>query len=122
MSVKTTIVKSYVKQVLAFVKGDKDEAIAARNLRIIASGCVSQIGTLGAQKVQAEEAVILAEERLEKCKLSIVDDKVIPVNDSSAYFRDIRNYQEQVDDAKEKLENIEKSIIYFQEFQKKIEA
>lgn len=63
MKNQTATVMSYVKQVLAIVKGDANEANAAKNQRLATSQIQIQISLLEAQEVQNESKLEIAEEK-----------------------------------------------------------
>lgn len=113
----TKVVKSFVKEVLARINGDTDSALAERNYRLATAAVEGQLSNLNGEKVRAEVDLETA-----KDKLSAAIYPTTMIKDASAYNRNIVERQEKVDEAQEKLDDIEASIAYFKSLSEKINS
>lgn len=102
-------VKSFVTETLARLKGDNDKVIAERNYRKANSAVKGQLSSLESKKVDAEVSLEEAVEKLNSAKYP-----TSLIKDNSEYIRSIANRQDKVNEAKDNLEDINKSIEYFQ--------
>lgn len=103
-----------VKQILAKLKGDDKEALAAKIARKAVSAVDAQLAALNSKKVDTELEIEEAEEQLES---SIAPE--VMINDNQRYINNIKTSQEVLDKKKEQLEDINTSIKYFTELQSK---
>jgi DNA repair ATPase RecN len=94
----TKKVNSFVKQVVARLKGDDNEVVAQRVARKAMSAIEGQIAALKAQLVDDEQRVEDAQEML--------DNAIYP----TAVFSDNRRYCQEIADAHTRLENSKESL------------
>lgn len=105
---------SYVEEVLARIKGDKDEATAQKNYRLANAAVKGQISSLEGKIVKSEIELEKAEEAL----LDAMYPKEI-ISGSAAFIKSIADCQDRVTEAKTTLEEIEESLKYFQNLHEK---
>ena len=101
-------IKSYVKQVLAFAKGDNAEVIAQQNYRFAQASFKGQLAALEGQKVKDEIAVEQAKDALAK-----TIHPTTTISHSESFINRIVDAQRDVDLAEESLARTEESIEYF---------
>lgn len=99
----------FIKEVVARLKGDGAEAIAAKVGRKALSAFEGQIAALKSKKVDLENAVEEAEDRL---KEATFPTSVFSSNQN--YIDDILRAQGAVDQAKENLATTQKALEYFE--------
>jgi len=113
-------VSNYIKQTIAFLKGDENSVIAARNERKADSTLVGQIASLKYQKVQAEIELEEAKDALEKAKFPTT-----AIANGDDYLNSIKSAQSKVEEREGKLFDIDESINYWEalqhEFSKKVD-
>lgn len=114
-------VKSYIKEVLARFKGDKEEVVAQQNHRLACAAVKGQISALEGKLVEDEQAVIAAKERLDE--VTYPTKRII---DMTTYVQNLREYQLEVEDAEAALNSTKESLEFFQsklaEFETEVEA
>jgi hypothetical protein len=101
-------VNSFVKQVVARLKGDDNEVVAQRVARKAMSAIEGQIAALKAQVVDDEQRVEDAQEYL--------DNMIYPTSvfsDNRAYCQNIVNAHAQLENAQETLKATQDSIEFF---------
>jgi hypothetical protein len=101
-------VNSFVKQVVARLKGDDNEVVAQRVARKAMSAIEGQIAALKAQVVDDEQRVEDAQEYL--------DNMIYPTSvfsDNRAYCQNIVNAHTQLENAQETLKATQDSIEFF---------
>jgi len=99
---------SFVKEVVARLSGDNDEAVAQKVARKAMSALEGQVAALRSTIVDHEQALEDAEEALGN---AIYPTAVF--SDSKAYCAGIAKAQAKVDDARETLETTKESIEFF---------
>jgi len=104
-------VESFVNQVIAIIKGDNAEAIAAKIWRQADSAFKVQIASLGGDIVVKEDAVTNAEENLAK-KL-VNNGKEITNRDT--YIADIISAKESLKQAEKQLAAHKETIAFLEE-------
>lgn len=111
MSLETTLKKgqSFAKEVLAKLKGDDAEALSQKIARKAISAVDGQLAALRAKEVDLENELEDATEALHSAKYPTV-----VFTNNSSYIENIRIYQNNFDKAKENLENVKESIVYFE--------
>lgn len=109
------VVKSFVKQVIAKLKGDDAEVVAQKNFRKASAAVKGQIAALEARKVDDEMAVENAKEAF--------NDALYPtvVTDAQVYTSNLVKAKKVVEQAEEQLKATEDSIAFFTELADKIE-
>jgi len=103
---KTT---SFVKEVLARMKGDTVTVTAEKNYRKATAGLGGQIAALKSKLVEDESKVDDAQEALDNAKYPTE-----LISDVASYVRKIKEKQEAFDKAKEDLEAVQQSIVYYE--------
>jgi len=101
-------VNSFVKQVVARLKGDDNEVVAQKVARKAMSAIEGQIAALKAQVVDDEQRVEDAQEYL--------DNMIYPTavfSDNRNYCVNIVNAQSRLEDAKDALKSTQDSIDFF---------
>lgn len=101
-------VNSFVKQVVARLKGDDNEVVAQKVARKAMSALEGQVAALKAQLVDDEQRVEDAQERL--------DNAIYPTSvftDNRWYCQNIANAQSELESAKEILTTTQESIEFF---------
>ena len=101
--------KSFVKEVMARLKGDDDKVVAERNFRKANAAVRGQISSLESKKVDLEVKLDEASDELLAAKYP-----TSPIQDASQYVRTIAAKQSNVDRATEELEEVEESLDYFE--------
>lgn len=112
---KTT--KSFVREVLARIKGDNVTVIAEKNYRKAEAAINGQIAALKAKLVEEEGHVDDAQEALDNAKYPTE-----PIASADSYVKNIKEKQEKFDSAKEALENVNSSLKYYEDLLKGFEA
>mgnify|MGYP003645666774 CR=1 FL=1 len=107
------IVLSYVDQVLARIRGDKDEETAQRNYRIANSAVNGQIASLSAKLVNAEIVLEKAQDALGNAKYPTE-----LIGDTAKFIKNIVTCQYAVDEAEQALATVSESADYFAELLK----
>lgn len=102
---KTT---SFVKEVLARIKGDNVAVIAEKNYRKATAGINGQIASLNGRLVEEEEKVDEASENLANAKYP-----TDVITDVTAYVKKIRDKQEAYDKAVDNLATVKDSLDYY---------
>lgn len=106
MSVEKNTI-SFVKEVVARLKGDDTKAIAEKNYRKAVAAAKGQINALEGSLVDLEERVTESKERLEAAKYPI---ELIP--DREEYIKNILRASNIVADAEEELEEAKEKITF----------
>jgi predicted nucleic acid-binding Zn-ribbon protein len=106
---------SYVNEVIALMKGDADEAIAARNERKANSAMTSQISGIDSKIVDAEEKVSDAEEAL---RVAIYPTSRI--EDASRFLERIISAQENLDSAQDNLKELKEQLAYWKNLKSRV--
>jgi hypothetical protein len=101
--------KSFLKEVIARVKGDQAEVVAQKNYRKATSAINSQLATLKAKEVDDEAAVDQAKENLDNAKFPTT-----LISDNKYYVGDIKKQFDALEQAKETLTATRDSIKYFE--------
>lgn len=104
----STKLESFVKEVMARLKGDDDKVVAERNHRLANAAVKGQLSSLDGKLVEAEVSLEKANEELKAAKYPTT-----LISDSSSYIRNIDAKQQKADEALEELEDIQSSIEYF---------
>lgn len=99
----------FVKQVLAKIKGDDSEVLAAKISRKAISAVEGQLAALKAQEVDAENTVEEGQELLNNAMYPTT-----MITDNQSYIKNIKNAQDALVEAEAKLEDIKTSISYFE--------
>lgn len=110
---KSTIIiegAHFVQEVLAQLTGDKDNKVAHRNARMAISAVKGQIASLEGAKVKAENNVELAETKLHEASYPIKE-----LVDVDSYISQLSRKKNELSEAKEKLEQIEETIGFYEE-------
>ena len=107
---KTRECTLFVQQVMARLKGDDTAALAAKIARKAVSAVDSQIAALNASQVDAEDAVEEATEALNVAKYPIEE-----IKDGKNYIRGIQMAEDKLAQATQALEDLNKSIKYFED-------
>jgi hypothetical protein len=102
--------KSFVKEVLARMKGDTVAVTAEKNYRKATAGIGGQIAALKSKLVEEEGRVDDAKDALDNAKYP-----VDMIADTSSYVKKIKEKQDAYDKAKEDLEAVQHSITYYEE-------
>ena|SRR3990167_5529290 len=114
-------ISSYLKEITARLKSDDAGVIAALNERKSLSATKGSIAALEANIVDQEELVKDAEEALKDAKYPTTK-----ITDNGSYLMKIQITQESLDNAKEELDNTNKSLVYWnalvKEFSQQVEA
>ena len=97
------------KQVVGKLTGDDNEVKAAKIARKAISSVESEIASLDYKKLEAEEELEYAQERLEDAKFP-----TFLIDDRKAYLTSIQGAYERVQKAQEKLDNIVESKKFFE--------
>lgn len=108
-------VNNFVKQVLAKLTGDGNQAIALKNARKADSAVNSQLAALKAQQVDCETKVEEAEEAYLSAKYPHE-----PIRDNSSYVTSVKRAYENLEAAKESKESVDKSIEFFEQLSKEM--
>ena len=101
--------KLFIKQVVAKLKGDNNEELAAKIARKAVSAVESQLAALRSKEVDLENTLDDANE--------LLDGAMFPtemITDSQNYILKIQRAQEAKNTAEEQLENVKESIVYFE--------
>lgn len=114
-------IKSYLKETLARITGDKDEVIAQRNYRKASASIKGQLAALESKLVNDEEAVQEANEALNK---AMYPTELI--TDQQEYASNLAYHNESVQDAQDQLETTKASIEFYKkvlvDFEEEVEA
>lgn len=102
--------KSYVKETLARLTGDKDQVIAGKNFRKNSSAVEGQIARLKSDLVNAEDELDTAKEALKATKYPTT----LSVGGAS-YIQSVVSAKETVERKQQIVEQINESIKYYQE-------
>ncbi|AGO47716.1 hypothetical protein Phi4:1_gp179 [Cellulophaga phage phi4:1] len=106
---ETTIMKAYVRKVMAKLTGDKNKELAERNFIKATLGADQQISSL---KYKLAEAKISLEDKKKE-----VDNAKYPetlIGDVKVYFSAIKSAEESVEVEEEKILDLENSIEFFE--------
>lgn len=101
--------ESFVKETIARMKGDTDEALAQRNYRKAVSTINQQLAARESSKIEAEETIDDAKEALNKAKYpdtKITDGNSYLMNISEAKYN-LESAQENLNDIKEEIKELE---------------
>lgn len=104
---------SFVKQVVARLKGDDAEVTAQKIARKAISAVEGQLAALNAKQVDLEGTVEDGIEALNNAKYPTT-----MITDNQSYIRQIQNAQRDLDQAQDELKDVEDSIKYFQDLLK----
>lgn len=99
----------FVQKALAFIKGDKDEALVLHNATKAEAAIEVQLGNLKGEIADRQQNVVDAEEALERAKYPS-DTKI---TDRTAYIKSIAAAQERLDKANEALYQANESNDYY---------
>ncbi len=102
------VVSKFVQEVIAKLTGDTDKAIALKNERLAKASIKGQLSALEGQLVEAEVKVENAQEKLNNAIYPTV-----LIESQQGYCNNIEGAQENLNEAKEELEDIQSSIKYF---------
>jgi hypothetical protein len=105
----------FVKEVLARLTGDNNEAVAAKIARKSISALQGQVSALTSKQVDDENALEDAQETL--------NNTIFPIalfTDNKAYAQSILNAQARVDAAQDNLDATNASLKYFNVLLKKV--
>ena len=100
-------ISKFAAKVLAFITGDKDAILAARNEKLAKASINGQISALESSKINAEIALDTAKENLEKA----IYPSVLIAN-QEGYYNNVIGAQEAFLDAEDELASINKSIAF----------
>ena len=92
--------KSFVKEVVAIIKGDDAEAVGQKILRQADSALKTQIASLTGDTISLEDSVEDAKENL---RLARVNNGVL-ITDRNQYIENLLSAKNKLTDAEEKLE------------------
>jgi hypothetical protein len=92
--------KSFVKEIVALLKGDDAEATAQKVLRQADSAFKTQIASLTGDTISLEDAVVDAQENL---RLSRLNNGSI-ISDRNSYIRNLLDAKNRLTEAEEALE------------------
>lgn len=106
-------VSNYIKQTLAFLKGDEEGQLAARNERKADSILRGQLATLENEKVNAEIALETAQD-----ELAIAKYPTKLIGSPESYIEGIKSAREKVVKAEKHVKDIQSSIEYWTALQK----
>lgn len=112
-------IKSYTKEVLARITGDKDQVIAEKNYRKASAQINGQIASLQSKLVEDEQRVEDAQDKLNEAKYptTLVDGD---------YLNDVVEANDQVEYAQAVLDETNKSIAFYKallaDFEKEVDA
>jgi seryl-tRNA synthetase len=111
MSLETKVKKgqSFAKEILAKLKGDDPAALSEKIARKAISAVEGQLAALRAKEVDLENEV---EDSLEALHNAKYPTTVFTNNQS--YIQNIQSYKLRFDESSEKLQEVRKSIIYFE--------
>lgn len=101
-----SVVKSYVKQVLAKLTGDQNQVVAEKNYRKAVAAVKGQIAALEAKIVEDEGNLEDAKEALANAKYPTEEIK----GGSSSFISNIVRHQENVNSAQYMLDQTQKSL------------
>lgn len=115
MSMSTEVKKGklFIQQVVAKLKGDNNEELAAKIARKAVSAVDAQLAALRAKEVDLEGSLEDANEALNDAKFPIT-----MITDNYAYIRNIQRAQEARDAAQTNLDDVKESIKYFETLMK----
>ena len=100
-------ISKFAAKVLAFITGDKDAILAARNEKLAKASINGQISALESSKINAEIALDTAKGNLEKA----IYPSVLIAN-QEGYYNKVIGAQEAFLDAEDELASINKSIAF----------
>lgn len=100
-----SMIKSYVKQVLANITGDKDAVIAEQNYRLATSAVKGQLAALRGAEVKVEVNVERAKKALDLAKYPA---RVI--EDTEDYLANVYAKQQEFEEAESDLEDVREAI------------
>ncbi len=103
-------ISKFAAKVLAFITGDKDAILAARNEKLAKASINGQISALESARIKAEIEVDKAKENLEK---AIYPSTLI--ENQEGYYKNIIGAQEALNEAEENFTSINKSIEFAKE-------
>lgn len=109
--------KSFVKEVLARMKGDSVTATAEKNYRKATAAINGQIASLQSKLIQEESRVEEAQEALDNAKYPSE-----AITSDENYVKGIKDKQEAFNTAKENLDNVTESLKYYQDLLKGFDA
>jgi len=104
-------VESFVNQVIAIIKGDNAEAIAAKIWRQAESAFKVQIAALGGDLIRKEDSVSQAEEKLAKALVNSGNE----INDRDQYIANIISAKESLKQAEKQLTAHKETITFLEE-------
>jgi prefoldin subunit 5 len=103
------MIKSYIKETLARLTGDKDKVIAEKNFRKNTSAVEGQIARLKSDLVNAEDELDTAQESLKTAKYPTT----LSVGGAS-YIQSVVSAKETVERKQQIVDQINESIKYYQ--------
>jgi hypothetical protein len=106
MSTTTKKVSLFVKETLARMKGETDDALALNNQRKAIVVCKQELTALEASKFAVDEAIISAKENLREAKYPVTEINAL-TND---YLVNIKRAKQSLLGAEDRLEDIDYSI------------
>jgi hypothetical protein len=104
--------KSYVKEFLARVAGDQDAVLAEKNYRQAASALKLQLSKLEAKRIDDEDAVETAFEKLNEAKYQT---KLI--SDRTGYITGLKTAKDNLTKAQAELDATKEAIYFFSNIQ-----
>ena len=115
MSKVTYNAVSYVKEVLAAVTGNSDEALAIKNARKQVSYYEVQIAAMAGKRITLEDNLETAKTHLKNTALSLrvdADGKttIMPIASSDAFLSAMENAEDMVEAAQEALEALDEKV------------
>lgn len=114
---EVTTAKSYVKQIIARLKGDESQVVAEKNFRKAVSSVKQQIGALENKEVDLDTQLDEANEKLSDAKYP-----TSLITNTQSYTQGIATAQERVDNAQAELDTTKKSISFFKALLTEFEA
>lgn len=111
MNMETEIKKGklFIAQVVAKLKGDDNQELAAKIARKGLSAVDAQLAALRAKEVDLEGSLEDANDALNNAKFPTT-----MITDNSAYIRGIQAAQERKDQAETNLKDVQDSLTYFE--------
>ena len=94
--------QSYVKEVIARMKGDTDTALAERNYRVLTAGINQQLALRESIKLELEEKIIDAKDKLAEAKYP-----TSKITDVSYQLTKIANATDSLNEVEADLEDVQ---------------
>lgn len=113
-----TNVKSFMSQLLAYLKGDDAQAKAERIYRKAKAALKSQLATLEAETLKKQDAVEAATEQLDLARMN----HGALIEDYNRYVSNLVNAKNRLTEAEEDLKNHEAAVAFVQDEFDNLEA